>query len=179
MQRRGWKRYGIGAGGMLVLVMAILLATGWGSAVAAQIQGVLVTNDAAHSVPVREQNLDANGNIKVHEQGTANVNVTNSSLSIAAQSPVTSGGQASELDSGENANYGTTITVSALSIWFSGGAHDLTLSNNGSIVARIPGPLGSVDAGVDLALTRPVSFDSARCGGTGGLCRFGWVGNSP
>jgi hypothetical protein len=29
------------------------------------------------TAPVREQNLDANGNIKVHEQGTANVNVIN------------------------------------------------------------------------------------------------------
>jgi hypothetical protein len=31
----------------------------------------------AGSAPVREQNLDSNGNIKVHEQGTANVNVVN------------------------------------------------------------------------------------------------------
>jgi hypothetical protein len=62
MQR--FKKYAIGAGGMLVLVAAIVLATGSGSAVAAQITSVFVTNDAAHPVPV-------------HEQGTASVTVTN------------------------------------------------------------------------------------------------------
>jgi hypothetical protein len=67
MRLRRLKMYAIGAGGMLVLVMAILLLTGWSSAVAAQITNVFVTNDASHPVPV-------------HEQGTANVNVTNSSL---------------------------------------------------------------------------------------------------
>ena len=32
--------------------------------------------------PMREQNLDTDGLIRVHEQGTANVNVTNSSLAV-------------------------------------------------------------------------------------------------
>src|SRR5215470_2624352 len=32
---------------------------------------------------VREQNLDENGNIRVHEQGTADVNVTNRSLLVS------------------------------------------------------------------------------------------------
>jgi hypothetical protein len=52
MRFRGCKKYAIGAGGMLVLVTAVLLATGAGSAVAAQITNVFVTNDAAHPVPV-------------------------------------------------------------------------------------------------------------------------------
>ncbi len=47
-------------------------------------QAVTVANTP---LPVREQNLDGNGNIKVHEQGTANVNVTNSSLSVAPPAP--------------------------------------------------------------------------------------------
>ncbi len=51
-------------------------------AYASAVLSVLVTNDAAHPVPVREQNFDANANIKVHEQGTANVNVTNSSILV-------------------------------------------------------------------------------------------------
>ena len=34
------------------------------------------------SQPVREQNLDASGAIRVHETGTANVNVTNGSLTV-------------------------------------------------------------------------------------------------
>ena len=33
-------------------------------------QAVTVSNTPAQPVPVREQNLDARGNIKVHEQGT-------------------------------------------------------------------------------------------------------------
>jgi len=73
MRVRSWKSYGLGAGGMLVVVVAILLATGWGTAVAAQMTSVFVTNDGSHAVPVREQALDANGNVKVHEQGTAAV----------------------------------------------------------------------------------------------------------
>jgi hypothetical protein len=44
---------------------------------AAPITNVIVGNTAANPVPVREQNLDANGHVKVHEQGTADVNVKN------------------------------------------------------------------------------------------------------
>ena len=54
MRLRRLKKYGIGAGGMLVLVMAILLATGWTSAVAAQITNVFVTSVPTPPVwPVR------------------------------------------------------------------------------------------------------------------------------
>jgi len=45
-------------------------------------QAVTVSNTPAQAVPEREQNLDARGNIKVHEQGTADVNVTNGSLKV-------------------------------------------------------------------------------------------------
>src|SRR4029450_9783081 len=38
-------------------------------------QNVIVKNTPAQAGPVQEQNLDG-GNIKVHEQGTANVSVT-------------------------------------------------------------------------------------------------------
>jgi hypothetical protein len=74
MRLRRLTKYAIGAGGMLVLVLAILLATGWGTAVAAQISNVFVTNDATHPVPVQEQ-------------GTANVNVTNQALGVQATIP--------------------------------------------------------------------------------------------
>jgi hypothetical protein len=40
---------------------------------------VTVTNTAANPVPVREQNLDSNGNVKVSVQGTVPVNVPASS----------------------------------------------------------------------------------------------------
>jgi hypothetical protein len=62
---------------MVSVATIVLFFTGWGSAAAAQIGSVFVANDASHPVPVRDQNTDANGNIKVHEQGTANVNVGN------------------------------------------------------------------------------------------------------
>ncbi|HEY6960603.1 MAG TPA: hypothetical protein VI408_01800, partial [Gaiellaceae bacterium] len=55
---------------------------------AAPIASVFVSNDASHPVPVREQNLDANGDVKVHEQGTANVNVTNSTLAVHDEAAV-------------------------------------------------------------------------------------------
>jgi hypothetical protein len=51
--------------GFAMLVTIIFLATGWGSAVAAQVTSVFVNNDASHPVPV-------------HEQGTANVNIASS-----------------------------------------------------------------------------------------------------
>jgi len=43
---------------------------------------VTVVNTAADPVPVREQNLDGSGRIRVHEGGTASVNVTNSSVTV-------------------------------------------------------------------------------------------------
>ena len=46
-------------------------------------QNVIVNNTAANAVPVREQNLDGQ-NIRVHEEGTANVNVTGGTLAISS-----------------------------------------------------------------------------------------------
>jgi hypothetical protein len=45
-------------------------------------QTVTVNNTPEQAVPVREQNLDGNQNIKVHEQGTATVEVSNQEISI-------------------------------------------------------------------------------------------------
>jgi hypothetical protein len=38
---------------------------------AAPIASVFVSNDTSSPIPVREQNLDANGHARVHELGTA------------------------------------------------------------------------------------------------------------
>ena len=73
MSLQGWRRYGVGAGGMLVVVMAILLTSGMGSAAGAALLNVVVTNDSDHPVPV-------------HEQGTANVNV-NGTVPVAPKLP--------------------------------------------------------------------------------------------
>jgi hypothetical protein len=49
---------------------------------ASELLNVFVTNDSTHPVPVREQNTDSNGNIKVHEQGTVGI----SGVSAVSQS---------------------------------------------------------------------------------------------
>jgi hypothetical protein len=95
-------RYVTAGVGFAVLVTLVLLATGWGTAVASSLSNVFITNTSANPVPVtptgtvpvheqgtpnvkvtnttplpvQETNTDAQGNIKVHEQGTADVNVT-------------------------------------------------------------------------------------------------------
>lgn len=47
---------------------------------------VFVTNDSSHPVPVQEQRVDANQNIKVHEQGTATVQQAGTPVRIFLQS---------------------------------------------------------------------------------------------
>jgi len=62
---------------------------------------VIVGNDATNPVPVAEQNRDGNNNIRVHEQGiaavheqgTANVNVTNGSIPVTGTVSVASATQ--------------------------------------------------------------------------------------
>jgi hypothetical protein len=50
---------------------------------AAGIASVSVANDKEHSIPVREQNLDANGNIKVHEQGTVSFGISSTANTVS------------------------------------------------------------------------------------------------
>ena len=166
MRLRRWKKYGIGAGGMLVLVMAILLATGWGTAVAAQISNVFVTNDASHPVPV-------------HEQGTASVNVTNGSLPVAPQAPISDGSFAQETSCGSPVNVGT-LTASALSIHMDDTITFVKLESGGApnVAARFYGPALGGNASIVLALSRPVTFTQVACGGSGNYS-LSTVGNSP
>jgi len=56
---------------------------------AAPIQSIFVANDAAHSMPIREQNLDASGNLKVHEQGTSSVRDVTATSAVQAASEFT------------------------------------------------------------------------------------------
>ena len=63
---------------LLVAVGVVLGATVFRTDIAQatglkQSQSVIVDNTAAQAVPVREQNTDGDGNIKVHEQGTVQV----------------------------------------------------------------------------------------------------------
>jgi hypothetical protein len=142
-------------------------------------QSVIVDNTAAQAVPVREQNLDS-GNIKVHEQGTANVNVTNGSLSVS-QPPVTGGGAFQIMKTG-NSDTITPQTASALTVAFRGGATGVSLTYQGSAVAYVAAA-GS-DETVPVALTRPIQFDRISCfmgtgGGDDSNCLVTWVGAQP
>src|SRR6516225_7868666 len=104
MELHGWKKYGLGAASMAVVVITILLVSGWGTAAADQLLNVFVTNTAAHPVPVsgtltvtnptaaplavQETNTDGNGNIKVHEQGTVQVGGSVSVSNLPGTQPV-------------------------------------------------------------------------------------------
>jgi hypothetical protein len=162
----------------------------------AALSSVTVNNTSANPVPVREQNLDANGNIKVHEQGTANVNVTNTNLSVAQPAPITNGGGQADIPAGSSPhNLGNTVTASALSLCLPNEVFSLTLYRQGNEVAVFLGPgpgflvelanLGEdffTNSIMNVPLSRPLTFDSAKCSSGGNLsdhCFIGWVGNSP
>jgi hypothetical protein len=183
---------------MLVLASVILLATGWGTAVAAQVTSVFVTNDAAHPVLVQEQRADAQGNVKVHEQGTAdvnvtnssllvheqgtaNVNVTNGSLSLAEPPPITAGGGARQVPTQTNVRVGAT-TATALSIRMTDGIEFVALNDEAVLGTPVEffGPARGGNASVVLTLAHPVRFDAIFCTGatlgSGDYCSVSWVG---
>jgi hypothetical protein len=85
MRFESWKKVGLGAAAMLVVVTVIPGAPGWAEAAVSTVSSVVVTNTASQAVPVREQNRDTLGNIKVHEQGTAKVSVTNGTLPVSTR----------------------------------------------------------------------------------------------
>jgi hypothetical protein len=182
MRRRamiGWLLL-IGVGvvlGTTVFRIDIAQATG-------RAQSVTVDNTTANPVPVREQNTDANGNIKVHEQGTANVNVANSSLTVAPATPVTDGG-GFKLCAGVDGTCqlsGGPATASALSIGLTSGADEVELLDGSKFVAKFFGPAATYPgpASIVLALNRPVTFDAIFClAPSGDGCSVSWVGNSP
>jgi hypothetical protein len=84
---------------------------------------------------------------------------------------------ASSVNAGETADFGRELVASAVSIRFNNGGRDLIFLNKNVIVARFP---GEGNDSVNLALTRPIAFDSLSCSGAaGGKCIAGWVGNLP
>jgi hypothetical protein len=68
-----------------LFILTIAVALGLGSTVlrnplaeaASPFTNVIIGNTSSIPVPVTEQNVDTNGNLKVHEQGTAAVSVQN------------------------------------------------------------------------------------------------------
>ena len=155
---RRFKRYAIGAGGMLVLVAAVVLATGSGSAVAAQIGSVFVTNDSNHPVPVKTQ----------------------------AAAPVTDGGEVFTAGCQDEQHLNSPVTASAISIHMSSGVTFVNLQMNGlsnpTSPAIFAGPASGGSADITLALTRPIEFDTINCvhdSTTGNTVAVSWVGNQP
>lgn len=153
-------------------------------------QAVTIDNTPANAVPVREQNRDGSGNIKVHEQGTANVNVTNSALSVTAP-PVNDGGGLLRLVGNNDVNFPFNTMASALMIHLTDGVAIMTLrycsqlpcgsGGQDGIVASFDGPYAFGRATFDLALTRPIRFNNMRCLAlsSSDTCSLGWIGNEP
>lgn len=138
---------------------------------AAALLQVKITNTPAEAVPVAPQ-----GTTKVAQQGTADVNVTNSNLAVTAAPPtaVTSGGQRLQVDAGQTSPLGGDIKASALVVQFRNSATEVIFRNDGTIVARFPGP-----GPLALPLSQPISFDSVQCSGPdGSYCDFGWAGSA-
>lgn len=142
------------------------------------IPSVFVANDESSPVPAREQNLDRDGNIKVHEQGTADVNVTNDSLPVAPPQTITGGGGSVTLVGCPDDHFPGTIIASVLRITWSSGIAGVVLRRVNSVVATFVGPVAGDESPVDLALTRPVEFDRISCFGAGQIT-VSWVGNEP
>jgi hypothetical protein len=132
---------------------------------AVPIASVFVTNDASHPVPV-------------HEQGTANVNVTNSSLQVAAPTPITAGGRSVPLVCETQAD--VTGVATALAIHMNESVVQLLFfdTDAGHPAASFLGPALGGNSDVVLALTRPIAFSHILCVGSGSAV-VNWVGNEP
>jgi hypothetical protein len=145
---------------------------------------VVVVNPPAQAVPTREQNLDGS-NIKVHEEGTANVNVTNGSLAVTPAAPITNGGgrvTCAAAVGGNTCPFVPTQTASALSIHMTSGVVAIGLSSGDGFPSVFAGPAPPVNGNdsIVLALARPISFDGVVCfGAAGDVCSVSWTGNSP
>src|SRR5262249_8122460 len=126
---------------------------------------VVVTNTSTNPVPVTEQNTDSDvgGSIKVHEEGTANVSVTQTPIILGA-----GGGFKAATCAGGSVSF-AAVTASALSIHMTSGVTALALDYQGNVVAAFAGPGNTTpgNASIDLALTRPVKFDQIECSGGG------------
>jgi hypothetical protein len=172
----------------LVVLSSVLGATVFREDIAHAAGGmvsVFVTNDTSHPVPVREQATDANGNLKVHEQGIAEVNVTNGSLSVAPALPITGGGNVTTIDAGTDGTFTPPATASAVTMFLTGEVDSVMFFYQNSVVAVFPGPSGTTGTSpsgtISIPLARAIEFDTISCfaNGNPGFCKIGWIGNSP
>jgi hypothetical protein len=132
---------------------------------------VTVDNTAANPVPVREQ-------------GTVNVNVTNSGLSVAPPAPVTDGANSILVDGGETQQVGASQGVAtALSIRLTSGVEFVQFysPDGNEVPAVFAGPAQFGNSSIELALTRPIRFGLISCpaAAVSDHCRVSWVGGRP
>ncbi len=172
-------------GGLLLIAVGVVLgATVFRTDIAQATglaQSVIVANTTTNPVPVKEQNLDGR-NIRVHEEGTANVNVTNSSV-LTTAAAVTGGGGKLLMGAGVPLihSFDPPQSATALSIAFHDEARALTFTYKGSVVADFWGPYFFGADTVALALNRPITFDRIECavGGALDTCNVSWIGSEP
>jgi len=121
--------------------------------------------------------LDSNGNVMVHEQGTADVNVTHGTVSVAPSSPITSGAREAGVTGGFSIKLNGTQTASVINIDMTSGAMGVRLyTDGGGIAVAFLGPGDGGQAHILVPLPRPISFDSISClGGAGDFCHVDWV----
>ena len=135
-------------------------------------QSVTVDNTPAQAVPVREQNIDGNGNIKVREQGV---------VRVRPATPITSGGNAVSLLGGSDHELAGPATATALSIRMTADVAWVELRLQGvGVPAFFYGPAFGGNFSIVLGLTRPIAFDHVSCSGPSSeRCSVGWVGDGP
>ena len=159
----------VGVGVVVLLLSAVLGATVLREPIAtaaSPFQSVIIGNTAAQPVPVQQQ-------------GAADVNVTNSTLAIQPQAPISGGGGSAIFRGGQGGGIGGTATASALAINLTDGVIRVALTKDGSNVVVLEGPASVAGNGnYQLPLSRPISFDRVECLGEGNQrCGVSWVGN--
>lgn len=102
-------------------------------------------------------------------------------VQVAAPTPITSGGRGLSAPAGSTTSVDPT-TASAISIHLDPGISVVVLktgSSAGDAAAAFWGPAAGGSAEVELTFTRPISFDTIDCKGTGGNCMVSVVGAAP
>ena len=180
------------------LVLALGLAYGGVNVAGADVPGgvsgnVTVQNTATNPVPVSgavtvantpSVKIDPSGNT-VQLSGTADVNVKNSSLTVAPPPPITGGGGSTSFGGSvdQTDSLGFTATASALDIQMNSNVGLIIFTDNGNTVFSAFGPGNEGNSTIELALTRPIQFDTIKClvavTGTPEDCSVGWVGDTP
>jgi hypothetical protein len=113
-------------------------------------QGTAAVHVTNSSLPVSEQNTDSNGYIKVHEQGTANVNITNSSLPVGSATPITGGSGSVHLTGDSTFSPGQTFTATFLSIHMNSDANGIDFRLAGTRLILFDGPANAYGGVTDV-----------------------------